>query len=173
MAATSFLRSVAGRITEILGITTSAGAGDDGKIAALDSTGRFDISFMPVGVAAEVVTCATSENLTAGNWVNLYLNAAALTARKADATTVGKEAKGFVLVGSTSPANAVVYLEGSNTGCTGLTIGTEYFLDTTAGGQNATAPSATGNVVQPLGVATATTAINFIPSAPGNIVVKA
>ena len=173
MSGLSFLRDVAGRITEILGIQTSAGVADAGKIASLDAVGRWDISMMPVGVAAEVVTCATSENLSGGNWVNLYLNAAVLTARKADATTAGKEAKGFVLVASTSPADAVVYLEGSNTGVTGATIGTEYFLNTTAGGETATAPSASGNVVQPLGVATSATVINFIPSAPGHLVVKA
>ena len=173
MSGLSFIRDVAGRLTEILGIQTSAGAGDAGKIPALDSTGRFDVSMMPVGIAPEVVVCATSENLSGGNWINLYLNGGVITARKADGTTAGKECKGFVLAATTSPDNATVYQEGSNTGCSGLTVGTEYFLSTTAGGQTATAPSASGNVVQPLGVAVSATVINFIPSAPGHIVVKA
>lgn len=173
MAAKGFIRTVAGRLTEILGITTSAGAGNDGDIPALDSTGRLDVSFMPVGIAPEVVTCTTSENLSSGNWVNLYLATGVLTARKADATAAGKEAKGFVLASSTSGNDAVVYLEGSNTGVSGLTIGTEYWLHTTAGSQTATVPAATGNVQQPLGIATAATVVNFIQSTPAHIVVKA
>lgn len=173
MSAKKFLRNIAGRITEVLGIVTSAGAGNDGDIPALDSTGRLDISLMPVGVAAEVVTVSTTEDIASGSWVNLFLSGGVLKARKADATAAGKEAKGFVLAATTSGQDAVVYLEGSNTGLSGLTIGTEYFLHTTAGGTTATAPSSTGNVVQPLGIATDTSVINFIPSAPGHNIVVA
>lgn len=173
MSAKTFLRSVAGRFTEIFGVVTSAGAGNDGDIPALDSTGRLDISLMPVGITPEVVSPVTSENLSAGNWVNLYLNGGVLTARKADATAAGKEADGFVLVGSTSPAAAVVYLEGSNTGVSGLTIGTDYFLHTTAGSQTSTAPSASGNIQQPLGRATSATALMFVPTRPAHSVVVA
>jgi hypothetical protein len=173
MSAKTFIRNIAGRLSEVFGVVTSAGAGNDGDIAALDASGRLDISLMPVGVAAEVVTVATTEDIAAGCWVNLFLSGGVLKARKADATTAGKEAQGFVLATTTSGQNAVVYLEGSNTSCSGLTIGTEYFLHTTAGGQTATAPSSSGNVVQPLGKATATTVINFIPSAPGHNVVVA
>ena len=161
MAAKTFLRLVSGRITEILGITTSAGAGDDGKIPALDSTGRLDVTFMPVGVGPDVKIFPTSENLTAGNWVNTYdAGAGVMTARKADATAAGKEAKGYVLANTTSPANATVYFGGINKALTGLTVGAEYFLDTTAGaGVATTPPSGVGKVVQRLGSAISTTEI--------------
>lgn len=172
MAAKTFLRNVAGRLSEVLGVVTSAGAGNDGDIPALDSTGRLDQSLMPVGILPEVVVCTTSENLSAGNWVNLYNNASTLTARKADATTSGKEAHGFVLASTTSGQNATVYRDGANTQCSGLTLGTEYFLHTTAGGQTSTAPSTSGNVVQPLGQATSATALQFTPiPAPHCVVV--
>ncbi|MCK5915724.1 MAG: hypothetical protein KAG92_06265, partial [Deltaproteobacteria bacterium] len=79
---------------------------------------------------------------------------------KADATTVGKEAVGFVLDGVTSGANATVYFEGTNDQVAGLTIGLQ-FLDTgTAGGMVATAPSGSGNVVQRVGFATSATSMN-------------
>ena len=173
MAGLSFLRNVAGRLTEILGLQTSAGAGDAGKIAALDSTGRFDITMMPVGITPEVASCTTSEDIAAGSWCNLYLSGGVLTARKADATAAGKECNGFVLASTTSGQTATVYLDGSNTQVTGLTIGTSYFLDTTAGGSTATAPSGSGNVVQCLGKATAATALMFVPTSITDTIVHA
>jgi hypothetical protein len=160
MAAKSFLRLVAGRFTEILGITTSAGAADDGKIPALDATGKLDISFLPIGIGADVKILPTSENLTAGNWVNVYDLTGTLTARKADATAAGKEAVGYVLAGTTSPSNATVYFDGINNALSGLTAGEDYFLATTAGtGVATTPPTGAGKVVQRLGQAISTTEI--------------
>ena len=157
-----YLKNAAGKIAEEQPITTSAGAGDASKIPQTDSTGRLDVSLMPVGIAAEVVVAPASENLTAGDFVHLHNNAGALNVRKADATTNAKPAIGFVLAGVTAPANATVYLlSQTNTGRSGLTIASEYFLSTTAGGVTTTAPSATGNIVQRLGVATSATSIVF------------
>ena len=85
-----------------------------------------------------------------------------MNARRADATTNQKQAHGFVLANVTSPANASVYLLGSlNTGQSGLTVGSEYWLDTNPGGITTTAPSATGNIVQRIGVALSATEIGF------------
>ena len=53
-----FLRNVAGTITEVFGIVASAGAANDGDVAVLDSTGRFDISTMPAGIATALSTGA-------------------------------------------------------------------------------------------------------------------
>lgn len=157
-----YLKNLAGKIIEEQPITTSAGAGDASKIPQTDSSGRIDVSLMPVGIAAEVVVAPASENLVAGDFVHLHNNAGALNVRKADATTNAKPAIGFVLANVTAPANATVYtLSNTNTARSGLTIGTEYFLHTTAGGVTATAPSATGNIVQRLGVATSATSIVF------------
>lgn len=143
---------------------SSAGAGDAAKIVQLDGTGRIDSTMLPVGIGADVATVAAGENLAAGDFVNIY-NDSGAKARKADATTSGKEAHGFVLAAVTSGNNATVYFEGTNTGVTGLTPGV-VFLATTAGVATGTAPSSSGNVVQRLGVAVSATAINFEPHPP-------
>lgn len=139
--------------------TSSAGAGDSGKLPALDGTGRLSTTFMPVGVAADVATIEASEDLAAGDFVNIYDSTGA-KCRKADATTAGKEAHGFVLAGVTSGQNATVYFEGSNTQVSGQTPG-GVFLSATAGLATSTAPSSSGNVVQRIGIATSATSINF------------
>ncbi len=164
MAAKKYLSYSGGRIQEVQATTSSAGAGDDGKIIALDGTGKIDNSMMPVGIGADTVTVTTSEDLAAGDFVNIYDNAGTPTARKADATSTGKEADGFVLSASTSGSNAVVYLEGSNTQLSGLTGGSRYYLSAaTSGGATTTPPSSSGNVVQYLGKATSTTSLSFEP----------
>lgn len=138
---------------------TSAGAGDAAKIAQLDGSGRLDSSVMPVGIGADTATITTSEALAAGDFVNIH-NSSGAKARKADATTAGKEAHGFVLAGVASAASATVYFEGTNTAVSGQTPG-PVFLQTTAGTAGSTPPSSTGNIVQKLGVATSATTINF------------
>ena len=164
MAAKKFLRLVNNLVTEVLGIQTSAGAANAGDIVALDDSGRIDNSMMPVGIGADTAVIAASEALAAGDWVNVW-NSTGAKARKADATTSGKEAHGFVLAAVTSGANATVYFEGTNTQVTAQTPG-PVFLQTTAGTGGATAPSASGNVVQRLGVAVSTTAVNFEGGVP-------
>ena len=138
--------------------TSSAGAGDSGKLPALDAAGRLDNSFMPVGIGADTKQITTSEALAAGDFVNIW-NSTGAKARKADATTE-KPAHGFVLAAVGSGAAATVYFEGMNTGVTGQTPGT-VFLSTTAGIASGTAPSGSGNIVQRLGVAVSATEINF------------
>lgn len=137
---------------------TSVGAGDAGKIPALDAAGRLDTSMMPVGIAADTASVVASENLAAGDFVNIW-NSTGAKARKADATVAGKEAHGYVIAGVTAPAAATVYFEGTNPGVTGQTPGPVY-LSTTAGLATATPPSGAGNVVQRIGFATSPTAIN-------------
>jgi hypothetical protein len=158
-----YLALVAGKISEVLAAAASAGAGDAGKIVALDGTGRIDSTMMPVGIGAETVTITTSEALAAGDFVNIHVSSGTKV-RKADATAAGKEAHGFVLASSASGASATVYLEGTNTGLTGLTAGATQFLATTAGGRTETAPSTTGQVVQIIGTAISATAMTFEPN---------
>lgn len=145
-------------------VGTSAGAGDSGKLPSLDGSGRLDNSFMPVGIGADTASISTSETLAAGDFVNIWDSTGAKV-RKADATTAGKEAHGFVLSAFTHPTTATVYFEGTNTAVTGKTPGVQ-FLQTTAGTSGSTAPSSSGNVVQKLGVATSATTINFEPQQP-------
>lgn len=170
--------------------TASAGAGDAGKIAALnssgilddtiinaattgankvvklDGTGKLDSTVLPTGVGADTVSVVSSENLAAGDLVNIYNNGGTANCRKADGSTTGKEAHGFVLAATTSPASATVYFEGTNTQMTGMTAGRQYLSATTAGRTVATAPTAAGQVVQIVGFATSATAINFQSGTP-------
>lgn len=143
---------------------SSAGAGDAAKMVQLDGTGRIDSTMLPVGIGADTAAITASENLAAGDFVNIH-NSTGAKARKADATTAGKEAHGFVLGAVTSGNPATVYFEGTNTGITGATPGVVY-LHTTAGGFTSTAPSSTGNAVQRVGIAVSATAINFEPHPP-------
>lgn len=159
MAAKKFLRFINGVFTEVFGVQTSAGAGNAGDIVALDDTGRLDNSLMPVGIGADTKSITTSEALAAGDWVNIW-NSAGAKARKADATTAGKEVHGFVLAAASSGADALVYFEGTNTQVTGQTPG-PVFLQTTAGTGGPTIPNAAGNVVQRIGVALSATEVNF------------
>lgn len=161
MPGKKFLRLVSGALTEVLGIQTSAGAANANDIPALDAAGRLDNSMMPVGIGADTQAITTSEALASGDWVNIH-NSTGPKARKADATVAGKHAHGFVLAAFGSGVLATVYLEGSNTQVTGQTAG-DVYLQTTPGLGGATIPSAAGNVVQRLGVATSTTVVNFEP----------
>ena len=165
MAAKKFLRLVNGVLTEIFGVQTSAGAGNAGDLVSLDNSGRIDNSMMPVGIGADTSTISASETLAAGDWVNVWNDASTAKVRKADATTAGKEVHGFVLSAVTSGNPATVYFEGTNTQVTGQTPG-PVFLQTTAGAGGTTIPSASGNVVQQVGVAVGATAVNFERSAP-------
>lgn len=144
--------------------TSSAGAGDSGKLVALDGAGRIDSTMMPVGIGADTATITASENLAAGDWVNVW-NSTGAKVRKADATVAGKEAHGFVLSAVSSAASATVYFEGTNTAVTGQTPGV-IFLGTTAGLGTSTAPSGSGNVVQRIGFATSATTVNFQSQPP-------
>lgn len=160
MAAQKFLQNVGGKIKEIIAAVTSTA----NAIVAMDSSGHLDMSVLPVGIGAEVLTMVTSENLSAGDLVNIYSNAGVLTARKADATTNAKQAHGFTLLSVTSPASATIYMPSTtNTATAGLTIGTEYYLSTTPGGVTSIAPSTTGNIVQRVGIADKTTEFVFVP----------
>lgn len=145
--------------------TTSAGAGDAGKPVALDSGGRLDSSMMPVGIGAETKTIEASENLAAGDLVNIYDNTGVFC-RKADASN-GRRAGGFVLASVTSGQSATVYCEGAITGLTSLTPGAPYYLSGgTAGAATATAPTTSGHIVQEIGIAVSTTEISFEPQRP-------
>lgn len=159
MPGNKYIANNAGVLTEVASLQSSSGAGDAAKIVALDSSGRIDNSMMPVGIGADTASIQASENLAAGDFVNVH-NSGGARVRKADATTSGKEAHGFVLSSVTSGANASVYFEGTNTGVSSATPG-PVFLSTTAGGFTGTAPSSAGNVVQNIGVAVSATAINF------------
>lgn len=160
MAGNKYIALSSGQWVEVEAIQSSAGAGDAGKIPALDSSGRLDATMMPVGIGADTASIPTSENLAAGDFINLYDNSGTLTARKADASN-GRRADGFVLAAVTSPANATVYFEGQNTQLSSLTLGAVYYLSgSVAGAVTATAPSTATHLVQELGKAISATALS-------------
>lgn len=163
--ADKYIKQVAGTLTEQEALVVSAGAGDTGKIPALDASGRLDNSVMPSGIGADTASVTASEALAAGDLVNIWDDTGTFKVRKADASTSGKEAHGFVLSAVSMAASATVHFEGSNTAVSGLTPGVRY-LATTAGGTTATAPSGSGNVVQRVGLATAATNLNFEMGTP-------
>lgn len=114
-----------GNVTEVVSNQSTAGAGDAGKIVALDASGLIDNSMMPVGIGADTINLECTENLTAGNYVNIYDVTGTTKCRKADASGgIAKKADGFVLSNFTSGQTAVVYLEGKNTQLSALTGGT-------------------------------------------------
>ena len=145
--------------------TSSAGAADAGKVVQLDGSGRLDSSMMPVGIGADTKVMIASEALAAGDFINVWSDGGAFKVRKADATTRGKRAHGFVLSAVSSGANATVYFEGENTAVTGMTPG-DVFLGITAGRAQAAVPTGSGQTVQRIGVATSATSVNFEPSQP-------
>lgn len=159
--AQGFLARVAGKTKQIFAITASAGAGDSGKIPALDAAGRLDESMMPVGIGAATVAAVASETLGTGKFVNLFDDTGTLKARLADNSN-GRVAHGFVIEEFSAAATATIYrLDDVNSELSGLTIAAEYWLGT-AGGVTASPLDATdvGNankVCQKLGVAKSAT----------------
>lgn len=159
MSSNKFIGILNGLQTLYTAIAVSAGAGDASKIIMTDSSGKIDSTLMPSGIGAATKSVLCSEALVAGDFVNVYNNAGTLNVRKADNSN-GRPANGFVLAAFSNASNATVYLQGENTGRTGLTPGTIYFLGT-AGGVTTTAPTASGTTIQQLGYSTGTTSINF------------
>jgi len=158
----TYIDLVTGVPTQQTAINASAGAGDAGKIARLDAAGRWDVTMMPVGIGPEVATIQASENLSAGDFVNIWNSTGSFRVRKADATAAGKEANGFVNSSVTSGNDATVYfVSNTNTGLTSLTP-VKYYLSTTPGAITATPPSGSGNVVQYVGTPSSATTITFV-----------
>ena len=164
MAGDKYLYDNSGVLTEKAAIQASAGAGDAGKVPALDATGKLDTTMMPVGIGAETDSIATSQTLVAGDFVNIW-DSTGLKVRKADASVAGKEAHGFVLAAHTHPTTAVVYRPSqSNNQKTGMTIGAMQFLSVTfPGGTQEICPTGTGQAIQKLGIALSATQMTFAP----------
>jgi hypothetical protein len=158
--ADKYIRNLNGVLTEKQALVESVGSGSAGEIPALDPTGRFDQSLMPVGIGPDVAKIEADEALAAGDFINVFNDDGTAKVRKADASTGGKQAHGYVLESATMGNLATVYFEGHNTSVTGATPGA-VFLGTTAGAFQATAPTGSGQSVQRLGVAIAPDDINF------------
>ncbi len=148
-----------GVIKEVIGQVSSAGAGDAGKIPALDTDGRFNLTLMPTGVGPDTYTGNAAEALTAGDMV--YVDSAGEVS-KASAAAAGHDAVGFVQDNVSSGQPALVYFEGRCTALAGLTPDSRYFLSASApGGITATPVTGAGKRHQFVGRAITATTLSF------------
>lgn len=151
-----------GKPRQVAGLAQSAGVADASKIVQTDTNGRLHPSLMPLGIGADTRIIEASENISAGSFVNVFDDAGTTKVRNADATSVAKEAHGFVTAAVNAAENATVYFEGTNDQLTGLTGGLTYFLsDTTPGGVTATPVTGANKLSQILGIALDANSINF------------
>lgn len=165
MALTKFLALIGGAFTEVFP-TATGGAGAEEKLVSTDTSGRLDASLMPTGIGADTQVVSASEAIPAGALVNIYNSTGTAKVRKADASTSGKEAHGFVLAAFANGANATVYFEGTDAQLTGMTPGPVFLSDTTPGGVTSTAPVGAGKIVQKVGFAVSATSLNFQAGEP-------
>lgn len=166
MAAETFLKIVSGKTTVAAATQESTGVSDAGKIVALDDAGKLDETMMPNGIAADTAIVEASEGLSAGDLVNIWNDSGDPKCRKADATSAGKEAVGFVADSVSSGNDAKIFFDGTITGLTSLTPGARYYLSTSAGSLTATPPSGAGNVMQPVGIAKSDSELVFEAGEP-------
>ena len=163
MAANAYLALDSnGLPTEVRGVQTSAGSGDVGKYPALNASGVLDTSFMPAGIGADSLSVLASENIAAGDMVNVYNNSGTLNVRKADNTAAsrGKLCNGFALSSITSGQSGTITFSGIATGLSSLTPGTILFLGAT-GAVTATPTTTPGNTLQEVGFALSATTMKF------------
>jgi hypothetical protein len=132
-------------------IDSSAGAADSGKIIKLDSNGKIDSTLLPAGIGEDAVELPAFEDVSAGDFVNIFLDGGVAKIRKADSSNL-RDANGFVLESATAPAAVKVIFEGTNSQLSGLSIGERYYLDS-AGAVTLTPKTATGELHQYLGKA--------------------
>lgn len=157
--ADKFIKLDQGKLKQAEATDASTGVAEAGDVVALDATGKLDPSLFPTGFGDDLAVFVASENLGAGDYVNIFDNGGVPTARLADNSN-GRDAHGFVKTAVTASSNASVYFEGANDALSGLTIGSRYYLDT-AGGVTSTPPVApAASVSQFLGIAVSATSIN-------------
>lgn len=164
--AEKYLKRGNGTLDEAEGTVVSTGISEAGKIVALNGQGVLDTSVMPTGIGADIAVIPCSENLSAGAFVNIWNDGGTAKVRNADASDPAKKCDGFILDGtSTIGENAMVYFEGKNDQCSGLTGGVVQYLG--ASGQSTEIPPSTsGHISQILGKAISATTISFEANTP-------
>jgi hypothetical protein len=160
MATNKFLTIVGNAVRLVQAVVSSAGPSDANKLISTNSGGVIDPSLLPAGVELQVQAIQTTENLSAGNFVNIYLDAGNKRCRLADASN-NRPANGYVIAAFTLGNPANVYFSGKNSALTGLTAGVQFLSATIAGTSTATAPSAAGTLRQSLGNAISATELTF------------
>lgn len=158
-----FVRISGTGITEQPGLVTSTGVADANKIVETGADGKLSTTLMPPGIGPDVLSVQASENISAGDLVNIHDVAGAARVRRADASN-SREAHGFVLSSVTSGNAVDVYFDGPITGLSGLTPGAKAFLSgSTPGGITTTPPTTVGHIFQQVGVVGNGTTVSFSP----------
>jgi len=151
-----------GQMQEKSSTTTSAGAGDSGRIPALDPDGKLDVSMMPASVGLDTKVAQASENLSSGDFVNFWEETGTLKVRKADGSDPTKAAHGYVIDAYLSGENATVFLRGVNSQVSGISKGDRVYLSDVNPGEPTTTPvTTTGHILQFLGTAVDDNQVNF------------
>ena len=154
------IQLVNGKQTEVEATVVSTGVGEAGDVVALDPSGKLDPSVLPTGIGADVAVLPSTENLSAGDYVNIFDDGGTPSVRLADSTN-GRDAHGFVTEVVTAPANATIFFEGSNANLSGLTAGDRQYLDAAGAPTNVPPSTAGGDTIsQFLGIAVNATTIN-------------
>lgn len=161
MAGNKYLRiGTSGRPQENASVNSSSGAGDANKIVALNAAGQIDSTMLPEIPTFSVLA---SENLAAGDLINLWDDTGTLKMRKADNTSATKRADGYIESAVTSGNSGSPTVGGGLvSGLSGLTLAADYYLGTN-GGVTVTPPTAASSIVQYVGRAKSATELVFVP----------
>ena len=170
------INTTTGNLERKTAIDTSSGAGDANKIPRTGADGKLSSSFLPAAGEGSSESIVASENLAAGDWINIHEVSGSRRVRKALASDATKPVHGYVTAAVSSSANATVYTSGINgsvstTGFVAADVGKPAFLSAaTSGGCTKTPPSAAGNIIQRTGyvveVGGSNVRVQFEPTQP-------
>ena len=164
MSVKRFLRYLNGKPSESDALQASTGVSDADKIVATGADGKLDVSLMPSSITVQTKIAPASEDLAAGDLINLWDDSGAVKARLADAST-SRPAHGYIKAGALTGANATVYLEGVNDQLSGLVAGDVWLGESGAVTQTAPA-SGSGGISQLVGTALSATEMDFEKEQP-------
>lgn len=129
----------AGRCTLFLGsgsykfvLKTASGS----TVATRDNVGQVPTSSVDTDVAGTAGEALTATNVAYLNASGVWMKATANAAASSTTPTIG-----FVVTTLANGASGSFRIAGRMTGFVGLTPGTDYYIDTTAGGLTSTAPT--------------------------------
>jgi len=171
MANKKFIRLESGQFVEDQAISTSAGAGDAGKVPALDEAGLINQDMMPLGVGPESKGFVTSEALGDNVLVNVHDDAGTPKIRlatSAKGATGPYRAHGYVKTGGDLAATVLVYFESNMVGA-GMAPGAEQYLGVD-GVLTETPTVNIGDIVQEVGIAISATEMTFEAQQPVTVV---
>tara|TARA_R110002153_G_scaffold136399_2_gene286299 strand:+ start:2716 stop:3225 length:510 start_codon:yes stop_codon:yes gene_type:complete len=160
MAGKKYMQLVNGKKSLTKSKDLSTGAADAGEIVALNAEGKIDSTMLQ---DIDNTNVPASEDLSSGDYVNIFDDGGVVKARKADNSN-NRPAHGYVKDNVVAPANVTVFFEGTNANLSALTEGSRQYLGT-AGSAVETPLDPTnaaddGKIHQLLGVAISATEVN-------------